>query len=221
MLHEGNPCLCCDYKSPKDGRFGSVTIKHLLKPICCLQDSVSTSHFDQLYSVSLLVLFSLWHGGLTVPVPSKEYLSDMCVSYAKALLDNITDNLLKGIDCTKQSVELNTKTDTPSVCSPHGTNCSGLSESQFNQKQCEQNIGEDLRYYYTFLSAHPDPDRSLSSTVLLSIVMSETYFKYLMVTRRSSYNERLSLCKELKGFQIRSITINRALGYMRSVEHAI
>uniref|UniRef100_A0A8C6WSM7 Zmp:0000001127 n=1 Tax=Neogobius melanostomus TaxID=47308 RepID=A0A8C6WSM7_9GOBI len=168
---------------------------------------------------------------LTVPVPSKEYLSDMCVSYAKALLDNITDaltqnnqhlhkNLLKGIDCTKQSVELNTKTDTPSVCSPHGTNCSGLSESQFNQKQCEQNIGEDLRYYYTFLSAHPDPDRSLSSTVLLSLKELMTVFHSLS-ERRSSYNERLSLCKELKGFQIRSITINRALGYMRSVEHAI
>ncbi|XP_068594280.1 zona pellucida sperm-binding protein 3-like [Cebidichthys violaceus] len=38
--------------------------------------------------------------------------------------------------------------------------------------------------------------------------------------RQSTYDERLSLCKVLKGFQVRSITINRALAYMNSGSNA-
>lgn len=40
------------------------------------------------------------------------------------------------------------------------------------------------------------------------------------VTHPSSYAERLKLCKVLRGFQVRSITINRAVKYMNAGDDA-
>lgn len=41
----------------------------------------------------LLVLFSVWHGVLSLPVKVKKPMADSCVSDARALLENITDAL--------------------------------------------------------------------------------------------------------------------------------
>ncbi|XP_072296583.1 interleukin-12 subunit alpha-like [Eucyclogobius newberryi] len=186
-----------------------------------------------LYPSSLLVLLFIWHESFTLPVTTKEPVTDTCVLYAEALLDNIADalnpdNLFKGINCTQQSVDLNTKTDTLSACAPHGTSCSGVEKSEFNQELCMQNIGEDLDHYYKFLSAHPDPEKFLGNIVLSGLrdFMKNCFswtspedFNKSPSESPSRYDERLSLCKKLKGFQIRTITINRALGYMRSGEH--
>lgn len=45
-------------------------------------------------------------------------------------------------------------------------------------------------------------------------------FLKVAVNHQSSYDERMKLCKVLKGFQVRSITINRAMQYMNSGEDA-
>lgn len=37
--------------------------------------------------------------------------------------------------------------------------------------------------------------------------------------RLRSYGDRLRLCKVLSGFQVRTVTINRAIAYMSSGEH--
>ncbi|XP_055008060.1 interleukin-12 subunit alpha [Boleophthalmus pectinirostris] len=187
---------------------------------------------------TLLVLLSIWHGGFTLPITTKEPVTSACVLSAQALLDNITDaltqdnghpykkNLFKGFSCSQQSIDLNTETDTPYACAPHGTSCSGVIKSQFNQEVCMENIEKDLHHYYKVLSGHPDPDMFLRGTLLLSL-------RELMMTcfsppedlnkspseSPSNYDDRLSLCKKLKGFHIRTITINRALGYMHSGEH--
>lgn len=39
----------------------------------------------------------------------------------------------------------------------------------FSQISCLKNIREDLHYYYSFLSAQPDADRLLHTTVLASL----------------------------------------------------
>ncbi|KAM7400678.1 hypothetical protein PAMA_005058 [Pampus argenteus] len=161
-------------------------------------------------------------------------MTDSCVFYARTLLGNITDtltqnNLFSGIDCTKQSIELRMETNTPSVCAPKKSTCSGIAKSEFDQESCLKNIRKDLHYYYKFLAAQPDTDVLLGPTVLFNLrqLMEVTDFTQCThsfsgiasTDHPSTYDERLNLCKVLKGFQVRTITINRVIGYMNSGEH--
>uniref|UniRef100_A0A673B4J8 Interleukin-12 subunit alpha n=1 Tax=Sphaeramia orbicularis TaxID=375764 RepID=A0A673B4J8_9TELE len=182
----------------------------------------------------LLLLCPLWDVSQSLPVTGKGPMTDSCVFYAKTLLSNITDvltqnQLFTGIDCTKQNVELNMNTNTASVCAPGDSTCSGFTPSQFSQELCLTNIGEDLRYYYQFLAAQPDPDSFLGPTVLLSLkelmencfswsLPADSALKKASADHPSTYDERLSLCKVLKGFHVRTITINRAIGFIHSGE---
>ncbi|XP_041847867.1 interleukin-12 subunit alpha [Melanotaenia boesemani] len=184
----------------------------------------------------LLLVFgcSVWQVGQSLPVMEKGPATDSCVLYAQSLLHNITDvltqsKLFSGIECAKQNMELNTETNTPSVCTPQGSSCSESTQLQFDQESCVTNIGKDLRHYYKFLTAQPDPESLLGPTVLLSLrELMENCFKGYLPTdlalqetaadRASTYAERLSLCKVLRGFQVRTITINRVIGYMNSGE---
>ncbi|XP_070412205.1 interleukin-12 subunit alpha [Nothobranchius furzeri] len=155
-----------------------------------------------------------------LPAVGQEGMRDFCVLNARALLRNITSaltqaELFSGIDCTRQNMEVNLNTDTPSVCSPKDSNCSRSTKSDFDQASCLTNIGNDLTHYYTFLYAQPDPDHVLGSSVLQSL-------RELMeaaADHSSTYSERLNLCKVMRGFHVRTITINRAIGYMNSGDH--
>ncbi|XP_078121050.1 interleukin-12 subunit alpha-like [Sander vitreus] len=183
----------------------------------------------------LLLVLTCAQVSQSVPVMSKEPLTDSCVIHAQTLLKNVTHaltqiTLFSAIDCPEQSVELNMKTNTPSACAPKGSICSGITKSEFDQDSCLTNIGEDLHHYYTFLAAQPDPDGLLAPTVLSLRELMEKCFTWSLPTdlasaeaaadRLSTYDERLRLCKVLKGFQLRSITINRGIEYMNSGEHA-
>uniref|UniRef100_A0A4W6E0A5 Interleukin-12 subunit alpha n=1 Tax=Lates calcarifer TaxID=8187 RepID=A0A4W6E0A5_LATCA len=181
----------------------------------------------------LLLILSCFSQSKSLPVMSEGQMTNSCVSYAQILLQNITDALLQGtlfhgVDCTTKGVELYTETNTSSVCAPKGSTCSGIAKSEFSQTSCLTNIGEDLRHYYKLLAKHPD--RLLGQTVLFSLrqFMEVTNFTHplswlsLMLQTaadRSTYDERLTLCKVLKGFQVRAITISRVIGYMNSGEH--
>lgn len=44
------------------------------------------------------------------------------------------------------------------------------------------------------------------------------YLCKVAVNHQSSYDERLKLCKVLRGFQVRSVTINRAVQFMNDGE---
>nr|XP_046264536.1 interleukin-12 subunit alpha [Scatophagus argus] len=181
----------------------------------------------------LLLTCPLWKVSQSLPVMSKGPMADSCVLYAQTLLKNVTEklaqnDLFSGIDCTKQSVELNVKTNTAFACAPKESACSEIVKTEFDQDLCLTNIGEDLRHYYQFLAAQPDPDNLIRPSILLSLKeLMENCFAWSLPTdseeaaadRPSTYDERLSLCKVLKGFQIRTVTINRVISYMNSGEH--
>lgn len=57
---------------------------------------------------------------------------------------------------------------------------------------------------------------TLKETLIIPHV--SIYLFKVSVNHQSSYNERLKLCKVLKGFQVRSVTINRAVQYMNAGE---
>uniref|UniRef100_H3C7F8 Interleukin-12 subunit alpha n=1 Tax=Tetraodon nigroviridis TaxID=99883 RepID=H3C7F8_TETNG len=191
-----------------------------------------------LSSAALLLMFTcpLWQLSQALPLTDGGPVSDQCVLQAQMFLRNITETLSKkelfsGIDCTKQSMEFNRESQTATVCTPKGLTCSGTTQSEFNKISCLKNIREDLHYYYSFLSAQPDADRLLHTTVLASLreLMQQKCFvwefrkleeKNVAGNHQSSYDERLKLCIVLRGFQVRIVTINRAVQYMNAGEDA-
>ncbi|CAJ1072196.1 interleukin-12 subunit alpha [Xyrichtys novacula] len=191
-------------------------------------------HYFSAALMLLLLTCPLWQLSQSVPVMSKGQMTDSCVSYAQTLLQDIATtltqtDLFKGIDCSKQSVEMNTKTNTGSVCAPQESKCSGNNNPEFNEEVCLTNITADLRHYYQFLSAQPDPNGVLSQSVLSSLreLMENCFTSPLprdlisqAPDRQSTFDDRLSLCKVLKGFHVRTITINRVISYINSSEHA-
>uniref|UniRef100_A0A3Q3X261 Interleukin-12 subunit alpha n=1 Tax=Mola mola TaxID=94237 RepID=A0A3Q3X261_MOLML len=172
----------------------------------------------------------LWQVSHALPVTSKGPMGDNCVSRAETLLRNVTEKLMdaeifNGIDCLKQSVELNMETNTDSVCTPKGSTCAGISKSEFNQESCMTSIGEDLHHYYKFLAAYPDPNGLLKALLsnlrelLMKCLSWSLQTEQAAPVSLSPFDERLKLCKVMRGFQVRGITINRAIAYMHSGEH--
>ncbi|KAI3374342.1 hypothetical protein L3Q82_006177 [Scortum barcoo] len=161
----------------------------------------------------LLLLLScpLWQVGQSLPVMVKGKMTASCVLYARELLEDISQSLAintvtRGINCTKQSVELNMETATPSVCAPEESKCSGAVTSQFNEDLCLTNIGEDLRHYYKFLAAQPNS--SLNKTLYSLRELMENCFAWSLPkdlapaeATDSTYDQRLKLCKVMNGFQ--------------------
>uniref|UniRef100_A0A3Q0S2G1 Zmp:0000001127 n=1 Tax=Amphilophus citrinellus TaxID=61819 RepID=A0A3Q0S2G1_AMPCI len=172
---------------------------------------------------------SLWPMSQSLPVMSNGPMADSCVSYARTLLFNITDvldqkTLFSGIDCTKQNMELYKETSTPSVCTPQGSTCSGITTSTFHKESCVTSIGKDLNYYYKFLTAQPGPTvlfslQKLMENCFSSFLPSDVELREAAAELESSFDQRLRLCKVLKGFQVRAITISRVIAYMSSGIH--
>ncbi|XP_041659507.1 interleukin-12 subunit alpha [Cheilinus undulatus] len=194
--------------------------------------------FKLYFSPALLLLVftsPLWYVSQSVPVMSQRPMTDSCISYAQTLLQDITETLTQknvsaGIDCTKQSVEMNTETNTASVCIPKEAKCSGPMKSEFDQDLCLTNIMDDLRHYYRILSVQPHPNNLISKKILHSLRnLMENCFKMSFqvdlaleeaaADHQSNFDDRLTLCKVLKGFHVRTITINRVISYINSEEH--
>ncbi|XP_076000872.1 interleukin-12 subunit alpha [Genypterus blacodes] len=179
----------------------------------------------------LLLMFSspMWHVGQSLPVMGTGPMTDSCVFHARSLLEKITDaltqtDLFSGIDCSKQNMELNMETSTSSVCVPKRSKCSEITPPKFNQHTCLTSIGKDLLHYYDLLSVlTPTVQSSLRELMencfAWSLPKGFPVLKEAAPDRLSTYDERLSHCKVLRGFQVRTITINRAISYINSGEH--
>ncbi|RVE61668.1 hypothetical protein OJAV_G00174750 [Oryzias javanicus] len=176
---------------------------------------------------------SMWRLSESLPVMSEKPMSKTCVSYAQMLLENITEaltqtKLFTGINCSEQNMELKWSTNTPYVCAPKGATCFGNINLDFNQESCLSNISTDLSHYYKFFMAQPDlihvPTfihslRELMENCFVESLPSDLTQNMDPASRASTYNERLSLCKTMRGFQVQAITISRAISYMSSGEH--
>ncbi|XP_026792314.1 interleukin-12 subunit alpha [Pangasianodon hypophthalmus] len=138
----------------------------------------------------------------------------------------VQDQLFRGLNCTEQSPELRTSTSTLSACTPQNSICFKVTDFTFDQDECLQSVLEDLRYYWAMFKSYRDPDRILEHSVLRSIenLMQSCFSATLLdggqvqisVNNENSFERRLKLCKVLKGFQIRTITINRVLNHIVS-----
>uniref|UniRef100_A0A3P9I027 Interleukin-12 subunit alpha n=1 Tax=Oryzias latipes TaxID=8090 RepID=A0A3P9I027_ORYLA len=178
----------------------------------------------------MMLSLPMWQISESLPVMSTTPMTDSCVNYTRMLLEKITQalnqtELFTGINCTEQNMELNTNTNTPFVCAPKEATCLGKSELDFNQESCLSNIWRDLSHYYKFFTAQPDllqhvPTFNHSLRELMENCFEESLpTNETPVNHASTYSERLNLCKTLRGFQVRTITVSRAISYMSSGEH--
>uniref|UniRef100_A0A3P9HZL9 Interleukin 12A n=1 Tax=Oryzias latipes TaxID=8090 RepID=A0A3P9HZL9_ORYLA len=177
----------------------------------------------------LLMMLSLpmWQISESLPVMSTTPMTDSCVNYTRMLLEKITQalnqtELFTGINCTEQNMELNTNTNTPFVCAPKFCRCSGFYCLSIKES-CLSNIWRDLSHYYKFFTAQPDLLQHVPTFNHSLRELMENCFEESLPTNEvrdfSHWDERLNLCKTLRGFQVRTITVSRAISYMSSGEH--
>uniref|UniRef100_A0A8C9RHA2 Interleukin-12 subunit alpha n=1 Tax=Scleropages formosus TaxID=113540 RepID=A0A8C9RHA2_SCLFO len=128
------------------------------------------------------------------------------------------DNLFKGINCSEQRAHMSTAVSACQPCSHH----------VLLQRECLQSIKVDLQHYRAVLLAYCSP--ALDATVVQAIDdLMELQFKRESVLLSSfpqdssvkdhTFDERLQMCKVLKGFRIRAITITRVLSYITAEQH--
>ncbi|XP_010157688.1 PREDICTED: interleukin-12 subunit alpha, partial [Eurypyga helias] len=135
-----------------------------------------------------------------------------------------------GFECTLEEVDLEDITEnqinTIKACTsedPGTSSCPALERSTFDMSKCLQGIYEDLSAYRAELKNFDD------QKVLATI---DGMMKALKSSSRSvpqasagvgftSFQERMRLCSILQGFRIRTITINRMMNYLTSLESSL
>ncbi|XP_039454227.1 interleukin-12 subunit alpha isoform X2 [Oreochromis aureus] len=202
----------------------------------------------QLYVASCVLLLSLsWRTSEALPVPAPSPgTGGQCADFYKMLLLNIS-NALDSIYLTdgiqSEKIEMRSTGDTVLACAPTLTQnlgCVTQRNSSFSESECLKNIKMDLLYYHEEIASYlggplkngPEEIRLLSPIVEITKNLTENCFPQLDVENlpskaskddkkwgNDSYSNRLEMNKMMKGFHIRAITINRAIGYISSGDH--
>ncbi|KAL4647640.1 hypothetical protein GN956_G8752 [Arapaima gigas] len=183
-----------------------------------------------------LLSFHLCVVGSGTPLRALDNLdAPRCLSYSRALLTSVTAALAPdefGFYCSEMNVQMNRRD--MSVCEPNidqGTRCGNRPDSRFNQNGCLSIIREDLQYYRNVLSAFRNENLTTSIQQSISELLEKCEFPVasgntppatiapaLDFTTPAFY-QRVHLCKILRGFHTRTITINRVLNYIAAGDH--
>ncbi|KAL6116030.1 il12a [Pungitius sinensis] len=193
-----------------------------------------------------LVLALTWHtcSGLPVSAPSAEQYGD-CSLRLRDLLRNISkllssDVLFHGIDPSDKVLN-RSQDETVLACAPTltwGSSCTMQRNSSFSESECLSNIGKDLAFYAAALQSYltlnlrtQEEEVSLLSPILEIIQClwrtcplmqnGENYFSKdaAQLWKSNSFDDRVEMQKIMRGFYVRTITINRAMGYIASGDH--
>ncbi|MEQ2316884.1 hypothetical protein AMECASPLE_036969 [Ameca splendens] len=193
---------------------------------------------------TMLLLALNLHASTGLPLPQSAENSAQCALLFKSLRLNITE-LLKSEDLCYGLIQSNEVTvrsvETVQACAPSGTQNSGcvmLTNSSFNESECVMSIMRDLAYYDAAIASYlesplyrPDKEVPLLSPTLGIIqdlrknCSPETQRGHNSsedtdnLWNNDSYINRQKMCKMMRGFHARAITINRAIGYISSGDH--
>ncbi|XP_067101813.1 interleukin-12 subunit alpha [Osmerus mordax] len=154
-------------------------------------------------------------------------LSKTLLEKTKELLNNNNPSLFSGFNCLNQALEMNSNTQTALACSPttgQGKVCMGGRITSFNENECLGNITMDLGHYSRemtilqeknsdLLHVHQDALAALNTIQELLQAVSSCFWT------DNTFDNRLCMCKKLRGFQARLVTISRACGYISSGDH--
>ncbi|KAK9520958.1 hypothetical protein VZT92_020812 [Zoarces viviparus] len=198
-------------------------------------------HFCFASCVLLLTLSCRTSTGLPVRTRSTEKCGD-CPLLFKNLLVKATELLSSeilwyGIKADRMMVS---QAETVLACAPtltQNSSCLTQRNSSFSESECLRNIRKDLAYYAAALQSYivsplrtPEEEVALSPT--LEIIQSLQSCCLMLNGENDSseevaaqmwgddtYSNRQKMCKMMRGFHARTITINRAMGYIASGDH--
>ncbi|XP_068173622.1 interleukin-12 subunit alpha [Antennarius striatus] len=196
-------------------------------------------------SCALLLLLTLnWRTSSGIPVRTLSSENDQsCASLYKSLLLNVEKLLKNDVFCfgiTSTNAVLS-KTETALSCAPPVTQESGCVvrvNSSFNERECLRNIMKDLAHYAAAFQSYlrsplrsPEEEAALLNPTL-GVIQSVRKNCSLMqngedsseedftkIWKDDTFSNRLEMCKMMRGFYSRTITINRAMAYISSGEH--
>ncbi|XP_051253823.1 interleukin-12 subunit alpha [Dicentrarchus labrax] len=203
--------------------------------------------FNFYFASCVLLLTLSWRTSTGLPVCTlSEDQCEHCSSLFNSLLLNVKDLLNKnnsavlcyGISSDRAVVK--SKADTVLACAPtQSSGCMMQRNSPFSELECRRNIMKDLAHYAAAFESYinsslrcPEKEIPLLKPTL-GIIQSLRKDCCLMPNgeRDSSeedvaqmwgndtFNNRQEMCKMMRGFYVRVITINRAMGYISSGEH--
>ncbi|PWA20252.1 hypothetical protein CCH79_00003923 [Gambusia affinis] len=188
-----------------------------------------------------------WRTSTGLPLPQPQPSANnsaQCASLFRSLLLSVTEVLKSKDLCFSliKSYEMPMRSsETVRVCTPASTQNSGcgmLINSSFSENECVMNIMRDLAYYHTAIETYlksplhrPETEIPLLSPTL-GILRDLRKNCSPMETAEhnstedapgrwgnSSYVNRQKMCKMMRGFHVRAITINRVVGYISSGDH--
>ncbi|XP_032446287.1 interleukin-12 subunit alpha [Xiphophorus hellerii] len=209
---------------------------------------VSPAGFSSCAALPLMLMLLNWRTSTGLPLPPSANNSAQCASLFRNLLLSVTE-VLKSEDLCSNLIKSNEmpirSSETVRACSPASTQNSGcgmLSNSSFNssfsENECVMNIMRDLAFYHTAIETYlksplhrPETEIPLLSPTLGILRDLRKNCSSMETGERNpsedapgrwgnaSYVNRQKMCKMMRGFHVRAVTINRAVGYISSGDH--
>ncbi|XP_030261779.1 interleukin-12 subunit alpha [Sparus aurata] len=189
-------------------------------------------------SCVLLLLTSSWRAasGLPLRTLSPERCEE-CSSLFRSLLLNISglpknETLCYGIPPSKAVVK--STADTVLACAPtQHSGCMMQRNSSFSESECMRNIMKDLAHYDAVIQSYLRIAHVPLLNPTLGIIQDLRKKCSPMADgdndasepaeepkwKNDSFMDRQEMCKMMRGFYARLITINRAMGYISSGDH--
>uniref|UniRef100_A0A673BQ54 Interleukin-12 subunit alpha n=1 Tax=Sphaeramia orbicularis TaxID=375764 RepID=A0A673BQ54_9TELE len=184
------------------------------------------------FSCCLALMALTWRTSTGLPVRTAS--ADQCAQCSllfRHLLVNITELLKNEAICyamTSDKILIESKSDTVLACAPtlnQTSTCMAQKNTAFSETECYRNIMKDLAHYDAVIQSYLNlPNRRSQDEITLlrptlGIIQSLRQQDDVDLWEDNSYEDRKKMCKLMKGFRIRAITINRALGYISSGDH--
>uniref|UniRef100_A0A3Q3BN92 Interleukin-12 subunit alpha n=1 Tax=Kryptolebias marmoratus TaxID=37003 RepID=A0A3Q3BN92_KRYMA len=173
--------------------------------------------FHLLLTCCALLLSLNWRRSCALPLAAPSADGAQCAALFRSLLLNITDLL---------------------TTMTTNSSCVRQKDSAFSESDCRRSITKDLAYYDTAIQSYlesqlhrPDEEDALlrpTLTVVKELRKScsttangeeDSTEEAADMWKNDSFTNRQKMCKMMRGFYVRAITINRAMGYISSGDH--
>uniref|UniRef100_A0A3Q2CFD2 Interleukin-12 subunit alpha n=1 Tax=Cyprinodon variegatus TaxID=28743 RepID=A0A3Q2CFD2_CYPVA len=163
---------------------------------------------------------------LPLPLPLGNEKNAQCAQLFKSLLLNVTE-LLKSVKIQTLPQKQNPNVKNLYFPTLQNSGCVMLINSSFNESKCLMSIMKDLAYYDAAIETYLEsplyrPEKEvplLSPTLSIIQNLRKVRIEAANLWKNDSYVNRQKMCKMMRGFHVRAITINRAMGYISSGEH--
>nr|UNA06301.1 interleukin [Hippocampus erectus] len=196
----------------------------------------------------LLVTSTLkWRTATSLPVQAQLSSEECkkCSALFVSLLRNVTGLLSGNVLCyglkPNDKATVSSSAETVQACAPNvqeNFSCMPQRNTSFSESECVSSIMKDLVHYDALIQSYlkltlrsPEEETALLSPTLEIIHnlkkcllrvaggMNPAEEDTPYMWGDNSFTNRHEMCKMMRGFHIRAITINRAMGYLSSGDH--